>query len=153
MRRLIIFLFVLQGCYTSANTGYEDDATDDSRPETAGDAEAEEPGGEFCTGPAKVELDHRMVQPIAVTTSEIVMSCCWGVLLKFHTQDTLGHSIIASIVEFVGMSDDWPAVTVDGGIPPIEGGLFDALLALTSIAKPGSEALNSPSLTEIWMLA
>ncbi len=48
------------------------------------------PVGEFCADSSKASLGSTLVSPASVTSSLLVMDCCEGFLLRFHTQAQLG---------------------------------------------------------------
>ena len=70
----------------------------------------------FCQGVgAKVQLGSVMVASAAVSSSELVLNCCMGVVLRFHVNESIGSRIDVSIR---GLGGNPPAGDLDLANPP-----------------------------------
>ncbi|MBI5609190.1 MAG: hypothetical protein HY902_09965 [Deltaproteobacteria bacterium] len=84
------------------------DAVADTVPDTAADAAAETVGdtaslAEFCQGAApKVQLGSKLANPAVVSSSELVLDCCMGQMLRFHTEALVGSRLQLGVRQMGG---------------------------------------------------
>jgi hypothetical protein len=62
------------------------------------------PPGEFCSGDAPKVLFHGATLSPAMTTSQLIMDCCEGAYIRFHTNKELGFNLEVMVQGFVWMT-------------------------------------------------
>ena len=110
---LITAAVLASGCGSSTQASATSDATD-----SAIDSSADTDNGlaAFCQGSAaKVQRGVMVVSPAAVSSSELVLDCCMGVVARFHVANTIGARVDVLIR---GMGGNPPAGDLDLAHPP-----------------------------------
>lgn len=96
---------------TSADASADSTVVDSTVPPDAGPSE-------FCAGASKVASGTAMIEPVAVTSSMLVMDCCEGFLVRLHTQPELGVNLSVMVRAFGAITSGDYDVPLDAGSAP-----------------------------------
>ncbi len=110
---LITAALLASACGSSTPASATSDATDSAIDSTA---DTDQGLTAFCQGSAaKVQRGSTVVSPAAVSSSELVLDCCMGVVARFHAADAIGARVDVLIR---GMGGNPPAGDLDLANPP-----------------------------------
>lgn len=96
--------------------------------------------GALCEGSSKAEHSGALASPVAVTSALVIMDCCDGFTLRFHSQAQLGFDVAVMVRHFAG-----PLLSGKFELPSDAGGLEVA--AYDPSGPPGLDATVSGSLS------
>ncbi len=86
-------VFILTIALTGCNTASQAAGTDDGGPADT-PSDADNSLAAFCQGAtAKVQQGSTVITPAAVSSSELVMNCCTGVVVRFHVPAAMSSRI------------------------------------------------------------
>jgi hypothetical protein len=75
--------------------------------------------GEFCQGGAAIQLlgSGTIIDSPTLTTSELIMDCCEGAIVRLHTQAALGYNITVLIQGFANLQPgQYPQPSAESGV-------------------------------------
>jgi hypothetical protein len=89
-------IFLLAACADYVGRERQPDGSDGF---TGSDAEP----AEFCSGPARVQVDRVRYDSVRVTAEQLLMNCCEGATLYFHLADQVGMDPVVRIKFMAGV--------------------------------------------------